>query len=154
VTYFGIEKWRWKNDLVFLVYFEIIHEKLFCQNRLIAMDISLVKYSDGSRSKVFDPGRVRSVFCSSGQVGWAIYGSGLNLENFPQTMSNFLFFFLSGQKKSLRVGSERTLVKGRSASYLLRVKSKLGSGQGPSLVKYIKFTIRLILLGVALTKYN
>jgi len=38
------------------------------------------------------------------------------------------------QKKSFRVGSESIRVKSGSASYLLRVKSKLGSGQGPSLV--------------------
>jgi len=43
-------------------------------------------------------------------------------------------FFPSGRKKSLRVGSKSTRVKGGSASYLLRVKSKLESGQGPSLV--------------------
>jgi len=42
-------------------------------------------------------------------------------------------FFPSGPKKSLRVGSESTRVKGGSASYLLQVKNKLGSGQGPSL---------------------
>jgi len=41
----------------------------------------------------------------------------------------FSILFPSDQKKSLRVGSESTLVKGGSASYLLRVKSKLGSGQ-------------------------
>jgi len=34
----------------------------------------------------------------------------------------------------LRVGSESTRVKAGLASYLLRVKSKLGLGQGPSLV--------------------
>jgi len=34
---------------------------------------------------------------------------------------------------SLRVGSKSTWVKGRSVPYLLRVKSKLGLGQGPSL---------------------
>jgi len=39
------------------------------------------------------------------------------------------------QKKSLRVGSESTWVEGRSASYLLQVKSKLGLGQGPSLAQ-------------------
>jgi len=37
-------------------------------------------------------------------------------------------FFPLGQKKSLRVGSKSTRVKGRSASWFLRVKSKLGSG--------------------------
>jgi len=36
-------------------------------------------------------------------------------------------------KKSPWVGSESTRVRGGSTSYLLRVKSKLGSGQGPSL---------------------
>jgi len=50
----------------------------------------------------------------------------------------FFNFFPSGKKKSLRVGSESTRVRAGSASYLLRVKSKLGlgqvgSGQGPSL---------------------
>jgi len=49
-------------------------------------------------------------------------------------MSNFSTFFPSDQKKSLRVGSENTRVEGGLASYLLRVLSKLGSGQGPSLV--------------------
>jgi len=44
----------------------------------------------------------------------------------------FLIFFPSGQKNLF--GSKSTRVKGRSASYLLRVKSKLGLGQGPSLV--------------------
>jgi len=49
-------------------------------------------------------------------------------------MSNFSILYPSGQKKLLRVGSESTRVKAGSASYLLRAKSKLGSGQGPSLV--------------------
>jgi len=49
-------------------------------------------------------------------------------------MSNFSIFCPLGQKKSLRVGSDSTRVKPGSASYLLQVKSKLGSGQGPSLV--------------------
>jgi len=53
----------------------------------------------------------------------------------PKT-SNFSIFFHSGQKKSLRVGLESTRVKAGLASYLLRVKSKLGSGQDPSLVLY------------------
>jgi len=52
---------------------------------------------------------------------------------FSLKMSNFLIFFPSGQKKSLWVGSKSTWVKGGSVSYLLRVKRKLGSGQGPSL---------------------
>jgi len=78
-------------------------------------------YSDGSRSKFFDPGRVSHLWF------------GFEFGKFPLKMSNFSIFFTSGQKKSLRDGSERTRVEGRSASYLLRVKSKLGSGKGPSL---------------------
>jgi len=48
-------------------------------------------------------------------------------------MSNFSIFFPPDQKKSLRVGSKSTRFKGELASYLLRFKSKLGSGQGLSL---------------------
>jgi len=51
----------------------------------------------------------------------------------------FFNFFPFGSKKYLQVRSKSTRVKGRSASYLLRVKSKLGfgrvgSGHGPALV--------------------
>jgi len=88
-------------------------------------------HSDGSGSKIFDPGRVGS--------GWVSYlWFGLELGKFQLKTSNFSIFFPSGQKKLLRVGSKSTRVKAGSASYLLRVKSKLGSGrvgsgQGPSL---------------------
>jgi len=53
---------------------------------------------------------------------------------FPLKIPNFSIFSLSGQTKSLQVGSKSTGVKDRSASYLLQVKSMLGSGQGLSLV--------------------
>jgi len=78
--------------------------------------------SDGSGSKFFDPGRVSHLWF------------GLEFRKFPQKTSNFSILFPSGQKKLLWVGSESTRVKAASASYLLRVKHKLGSGQGPSLV--------------------
>jgi len=45
----------------------------------------------------------------------------------------FEFSKISPKKKLLQVGSESTRVEAGSASYLLWVKSKLGSGQGPSL---------------------
>jgi len=67
-----------------------------------------------------------------GRVGSAISCLGFGFGKFPLKMSNF---FPLEQKKSLRVVSKGTRVKGGSASYLLRVKSKLGLGQGPSLVK-------------------
>jgi len=35
-----------------------------------------VYISDGSRSKIFDPGQVGSIFCGSGRVRSAIYGLG------------------------------------------------------------------------------
>jgi len=52
---------------------------------------------------------------------------------FPLKTSNFSIFCPSVKKNLF--GSESTQVGGGSASYLLRFKSKLGSGQGPSLVK-------------------
>jgi len=45
----------------------------------------------------------------------------------------FFNFYPSGKKKSLWVRSKSTQVEGVSAAYLLRVKSNLESGQGPSL---------------------
>jgi len=54
-------------------------------------------------------------------------------EKFPPKNVKFFTFFPFGLKKFLRVGSKSTRVKGGSASYLRRVKSKLGSGQDPSL---------------------
>jgi len=47
---------------------------------------------------------------------------------FPKNVK-FFNFFPSVKKKLLRVGSESTQVKAGLASYLLRVKSKLGSGR-------------------------
>jgi len=72
-----------------------------------------------------------------GQVSSAIFGLGL--ENFRLKSQIFQFFpFHSGQKKYLWVGSKSTRVKDGSASYLLRVKSMLRLGQGPSLPETIK----------------
>jgi len=73
--------------------------------------------SDGSTSKFFDLGRVCHLWF------------GFEFANFPLKASNFSFF-------SLGVGSKSIRVKGRSASYLLQIKSKLGSGQGPSLPQH------------------
>jgi len=79
---------------------------------------SRMKINDGSGSKNFDPGWVGSIFCSLGRV------------------SHLWFRFEFGKfplKTSHRVWSKSTWVKIGSAFYLLRVKSKFGSGQGPSL---------------------
>jgi len=67
--------------------------------------------------------RVRSIFCGSCWVRHPWFGFG----KFPLKKSNFSIFFPLDQKKSLRLGSEFTRIKGRSATYLLRVKSKLRS---------------------------
>jgi len=53
---------------------------------------------------------------------------GFEFGKFPLKMANFSIFFPLDQKKYLLVGSESTLVEGGSATYLLGVKSKLGSG--------------------------
>jgi len=92
------------------------------------------------------PGQKFLTRVGSGQFFVARVGSGrvshlwfgLEFRKFPLKMSNFSIFFPSGQKKLLRVGSESTRGKAGSASYLLRVKSKLGSGQGPSLIRMPK----------------
>jgi len=73
--------------------------------------------SDGSRSKFFDPDRVRTGQPSMVMVWiWKIS---------PQNVK----FFPTDQKKSPRVRSKSTCAKGGSASYLLRVKSMLGLGR-------------------------
>jgi len=82
--------------------------------------------SDGSGSKFFDPGWVRSIFCGSGRVSHLRFV--FEFGKFPLKTSIFSIFFTSDQKKSFRIGSKSTRVKGGSASYLLQVKSKLGSG--------------------------
>jgi len=87
--------------------------------------------SDGSGSKNFNPGQVGSIICGLGWVSHLWFG--FEFWKFPLKTSNFSIFFPSGQKKLLWVGSESTQVEAGLASYLLWVKSKLGSGQGPSL---------------------
>jgi len=97
--------------------------------------------SDGFGSKIFDPGRVNFLWLGSGRVSHLWFG--LEFGKFPLKMSNFS---PSGQKKLLWVGSESTRVKAGSAFYLLRVKSKLGSGQGPSLKSIYIFVIFCLLV--------
>jgi len=58
----------------------------------------------------------------------------------------FFNFLSSGQKNLGQVWSKSTWVNARSASYLLQVKSMIGSGQGPSLVHFFnKFNKRNLL---------
>jgi len=83
--------------------------------------------SDGSGSKFFELGQVGSIIAGRVRLGqpfmvwvWIWKISSKNVK--------FFNFFPFGLKKFLRVGSKSTGVKGGTASYLLRVKSKLGSG--------------------------
>jgi len=62
-------------------------------------------------------GRVNFLWLGSDMVSHLWFG--FEFGKFPLKMLNF---FSSGQKKSLRVGSKSTRVKGGSASYFLRVK--------------------------------
>jgi len=84
----------------------------------------VIESSDGSGSKIFDPGQVDFLWLGLGRVIhlWFEFGFG----KFLLKMSNFSIFFPFGQKKSLPVGSKSTRIKGGLGSYLLRVKSKLG----------------------------
>jgi len=97
----------------------------------VCRGLSLIT-SDGSGSKIFDPGWVNFLWLGSGRVSQLWFG--LEFRKFPLKTSNFSIFCPLGQKKLLRVRSESTRVKAGSASYLLRVKSRLGLGQGPSLL--------------------
>jgi len=87
--------------------------------------------SDGSGSNFFDPGRVET---GQPSLFWVW------ISKIPQKLKKIKYFSLSF-KKSLRIGSKSTPVKFRLASYLLRVKSMLGSGQGPSII--LKHFVRL-----------
>jgi len=93
------------------------------------------------------PGQKFLTRVGSGQFFVARVGSGqpfmVWVRNWKISAKNVKFFnfFPSGQKKLLRVGSKSTRVKAGSASYLLRVKSMLGSGQGPSLMPIINFLL-------------
>jgi len=59
---------------------------------------------DGSGSKFFDPGQVRSIFCGSGWVSHLWFGIGFG--KFPLKMSNFLIFSPSLQKNLFRLGQK------------------------------------------------
>jgi len=61
------------------------------------------------------------------RVGLAIFGLGLALENFPFKVPNFSIFCPSGKKISSGQ-VKKYLGKAGLASYLLLVKSMLGSG--------------------------
>jgi len=84
----------------------------------------------GSGSKFFDLGQVGSIFCGLSQQSMVwIWVWKISTKNVK-----FFHFFPFVSKKSHCVGSKSSRAKGRPASYLLRVKSKLGSGQDPSLI--------------------
>jgi len=85
----------------------------------------LLTNSDGSGSKIFDPGQIGSIFSSSIQVGSAIYGLGLDLENFHCKCQNFQFFSLL-LKKSLRVGSKAVGLLFTAGQTLGRVTARDG----------------------------
>jgi len=75
---------------------------------------NLTKISEGSGSNFFDPGQPFLVWV------W--------IWKFSPKNPKFSIFCPSGQEKCYWVGSKSTGVKGGSASYLLQVKSMLGSG--------------------------
>jgi len=78
-------------------------------------------------------GWVKFLLLGSGRVShlWFEFGSG----KFSPKNPKFFNSFHIGSKKSHWVVSKSTRVKDGLASYLLRVKSMLRSGQGPCLVE-------------------
>jgi len=76
---------------------------------------------------MFDPGQVGSIFCGSSQVGSAIYGLGLNLENFPYKCQIFQFFSFRVKKNLFGSGQK---VPGSKAGWtLIYCGSKVSLGQ-------------------------
>jgi len=75
--------------------------------------------------QIFLPGlgRVHFLWLGSGQVGSAIYGLGLNLENF----SNFSIFILRIKKNCF--GSGRKVPRSKPSWPLIYCRSKVRSGQ-------------------------
>jgi len=79
--------------------------------------------SDGSGSKIFDPG----------WVGSATFGLSLGLEKFPLKISNFQFFPLRITKNLFRLGNK--VPGSKTGRHFIYCGSKvcLGQFQGPSL---------------------
>jgi len=82
--------------------------------------------SDGFGSNIFDPGWGQ-IFAA--WVRLAAYLVWVKVWKISPKNSKFSIICPAGQKKSHQVGSKSTWVKAGSASYLLKVKSMLGSGQ-------------------------
>jgi len=92
--------------------------------------ILFVNYSDGSGSKIFDPGRVRSIFCGPGWVGMGRVSHlwfGFESEKFPLKMSNVSIFLPSGQKNLF--GLCRKVHGSKVGRPLIYCGSKVSSGQ-------------------------
>jgi len=84
--------------------------------------------SVGSGLKFFDPSLAGSTFLLRLGLSSLILVWKISPKN-----TKFFKFFPSDQKKSLWAGSKSTQVIDRSTPFLLRIKSMLGLGQGPSL---------------------
>jgi len=84
--------------------------------------------SDGSGSKILT--WPKSIFSSSGWVGSAIYGLGLDLENFPQKCQIFQFFSL--QVKKISSGWVKNYLGQRPDNLLFNASQKYARvGSGP-----------------------
>jgi len=108
---------------------------IFWGNYFELLNISLlVLSSDGSGSKNFDPRWVNFLWLWSGRVwsglvGSAIYGLGLNLENFPRKCQIFQFFSLQVEKNLFGLGQK---VPGSKAGQHLTAGQKYARvGSGP-----------------------
>jgi len=112
--------------------------------------------SDAGSLLVMGPGQ--NFWPRSGQIFVAQVGSGqpslvwVWIWKFSPKNPKFFSFLTFGSKKCHRVGLKSTRVKAGSASYLVRVKSMLGSGQGPSLLSMMFSFKAFILISPLLCK--
>jgi len=131
----GWEWFCWKKRNEFKL--QVVWRKFFFLINLSSLLVSLL-HSDGFGSKIFDLGRVGSIYCGSGWVGSGQpYKVWVWIWKISPRNVKFFIFFTFGSKKFHWVGWKSTRIKGGLVSYLLQVKSKLGSGQGPSLLLQI-----------------
>jgi len=97
---------------------------------------TLVFNSNSPGQKIFHPAQVGSTFCCSGRVRSAIFGLGLDFENFPLKSQIYQFFPLQIKENHIRLGQK--VLRSKIGRHLIYYKSKVcsgrvGSGQGPSL---------------------
>jgi len=122
VAWHGTSSSKFNKYVVIYIFYGLLKQGQDLELNFEIWYANILLCSDGSGSKIFEPGLVN--FFSSGWVGSVIFGLGLGWENLPKKSQIFPFFPF-GSKKYHWVGSKSNRVKDGLAFYLLRVKSML-----------------------------